>query len=84
MSKGQTLTDLKPLYEGLVAGATIKNTSATSKKRSQIRIVRNRILYARAALNAKGDIAFGLRHIRKLCNDAQWLLLTKWAIRCSQ
>lgn len=28
-------------------------------------IVRNRMLYARAALNAKGHVRFGLRHIRE-------------------
>lgn len=29
-------------------------------------LVRNRMLYARAVLNAKGQVQFGLRHIRKL------------------
>lgn len=30
-----------------------------------IMLVRSRMLYARAALNAKGNVQFGLRHIRK-------------------
>lgn len=30
-----------------------------------ITLVRNRMFYARAALNAKGEVRFGLRHIRK-------------------
>ena len=38
---------------------------AVLRKPSEIRFVRHRMLYARAALNAKGDVAFGLRHIRK-------------------
>jgi hypothetical protein len=39
-------------------GQEIVNTPA------RITFVRNRMLYARAALNAKGTIRFGLRHIR--------------------
>lgn len=31
---------------------------------ARITFVRNRMLYARAAVNAKGTIKFGLRHIR--------------------
>jgi hypothetical protein len=31
---------------------------------SAIRIVRHRMLYAKAALNAKGEASLGLRHIR--------------------
>jgi hypothetical protein len=34
------------------------------RKPSTIRFVRNRMLYARAALNAKGGVRFGMRHIR--------------------
>ena len=37
---------------------------------SAIIFVRNRMFYARAALNAKGKVTFGLRHIRKLRNSA--------------
>lgn len=33
---------------------------------SRILFVRNRILYARAALNAQGDIRYGFRHNRML------------------
>ena len=33
---------------------------------STIRFVRSRMLYARAALNAKGGVRFGMRHIREL------------------
>lgn len=41
------------------AGNLPKNSLAT------ISFVRNRMFYARAALNAKGKVTFGLRHIRK-------------------
>ena len=33
---------------------------------TEITFVRSRMMYARPALNAKGDVRFGLRHIRKL------------------
>lgn len=36
------------------------------KSSAAIIFVRNRMFYARAALNAKGKVRFGLRHIRKL------------------
>jgi len=41
-------------------------TGVTSeiRKPSTIKFVRSRMLYARAALNAKGGVRFGLRHIR--------------------
>lgn len=35
-----------------------------------ILFVRNRMLYARAALNAKGTVRFGLRHIREFLSAA--------------
>lgn len=36
-----------------------------SKKPGDITFVRNRILYAKGALDARGTAKFGLRHIRK-------------------
>ena len=35
------------------------------KSPAAIIFVRNRMFYARAALNAKGKVTFGLRHIRE-------------------
>jgi len=35
-----------------------------NRKPSTITLVRSRMLYARAALNAKGGVRFGMRHIR--------------------
>jgi len=37
----------------------------TARSPSEITFVRSRMLYARAALNARGLVRFGLRHIRK-------------------
>lgn len=37
----------------------------TARSPSGINFVRNRMMYARAALNAQGGVRFGLRHIRK-------------------
>ena len=37
------------------------------RKPAQITFIRSRMMYARAALNAKGGVRFGLRHIRT-CN----------------
>jgi telomerase reverse transcriptase len=40
--------------------------NVVSRGPSEISLVRSRMLYARAALNARGLVHFGLRHIRKL------------------
>lgn len=44
-----------------------KPNSLVSENRqpNAITFVRNRMLYARAALNAKGGVRFGMRHIRE-------------------
>ena len=42
-----------------------KKPGETSRSPSEITFVRSRILYARAALNARGLVHFGLRHIRE-------------------
>ena len=48
------------------AGTTTKptNQSNQSKAPGAITFVRSRMLYAKAALNAKGGVRFGMRHIR--------------------
>ncbi|TVY37321.1 Telomerase reverse transcriptase, partial [Lachnellula occidentalis] len=43
-----------------------KQIKVVNHSPSAITLVRNRIFYARAALNAKGDVRFGLRHIHVL------------------
>lgn len=47
------------------------------RKPGAITIVRSRMLYARAALNAKGGVRFGMRHIRRLTR-APWHLTTAY------
>ena len=42
-----------------------KSTAKAGRNPSSIHFVRNRTFYARAALNARGRVTFGLRHIRK-------------------
>jgi telomerase reverse transcriptase len=51
---------LEPSHTGGKAGKIIPRSA------SEISVVRSRMLYARAALNARGLVHFGLRHIRKL------------------
>lgn len=41
------------------------DTAAFERKPTDINFVRSRMLYARATLNARGLVYFGLRHIRK-------------------
>jgi hypothetical protein len=51
---------------GLITGkAKSKPKSLDRHSPGSITFVRNRMLYARAALNAKGEVRYGLRHIRK-------------------
>ena len=49
-----------------------QNPKSIHKNPAAIIFVRNRMFYARAALNAKGRVTFGLRHIRefeKYCTE---------------
>jgi hypothetical protein len=46
------------------------------KRPSEIIFVRNRMLYARAALNARGLVQFGFRHIRECGDHGSYLRLT--------
>jgi telomerase reverse transcriptase len=59
-----------PAAEPLENHTTAPLTSQAGKPNrspGDIIFVRTRILYARAALNAKGSVRFGLRHIRTCC-----------------
>lgn len=75
---GVPLSDLLPLQQLVVGpssthlaqkanrpGSTAQKAGVDVRPLSGITFVRNRMMYARAALNAKGDVRFGLRHIRK-------------------
>lgn len=64
---GVQLADLTVL-EPSTSDEKRKNTRPTEgvlHSPKSITFVRSRILYARPALNAKGDVRLGLRHIRK-------------------
>lgn len=56
-----------PLSKAEVLSVSPQNQSPEDigKAPSEITFVRNRMMYARAALNAHGLVHFGLRHIRK-------------------
>lgn len=71
---GPPISDLEPCQalkaplDGLIATSASKQPAAlTTEDRTSCKIVfiRSRMLYAKAALNAKGGIRFGLRHIRQ-------------------
>ncbi|KAI0600248.1 hypothetical protein F4775DRAFT_77264 [Biscogniauxia sp. FL1348] len=55
----------KPLSEIDIHSPQSQETDA-AKRPSELIFVRNRMLYARAALNARGMVQFGLRHIHVL------------------
>ncbi|KAH9902028.1 hypothetical protein F4778DRAFT_105027 [Xylariomycetidae sp. FL2044] len=60
---GKPLSDIEALNGGK---SREQRTPEDSKSPSEIIFVRNRMLYARAALNARGSVHFGLRHIHVL------------------
>lgn len=81
---GTPLTELQPLSASnfqrkvLTSKPELCKTSilchvaqSTHKNPAAITFVRNRMFYARAALNAKGRVTFGLRHIRKFGTTVQ-------------
>lgn len=84
---GTPLTDLPPLVaqKPLIlpnqlkqADSRLSNSRAlhdvsrqTVNSPSAITFVRNRMFYARAALNTKGRVTFGLRHIRESGRNAK-------------
>ena len=53
-----------------------KDAQIKSKTPTTITFVRKRIFYARAALNAKGRVTFGLRHIRESTSVKVFPILT--------
>lgn len=62
----------KPVCNLAGHGSSTKaSTTSISKLPSAITLVRNRLFYARPAMNAKGSIRFRLRHIRE--QFASWL-----------
>lgn len=59
LSHTEKAAPAKPRTLALAEPSTDLNTPGA------ITLVRNRMFYARAALNARGEVRFGLRHIRK-------------------
>ena len=68
------MSELTPIAIAKIHGV-LSETDNPSRKSQQfvvlhnpaeINFVRNRMLYAKAALNAKGEVQFGFRHIRRL------------------
>ena len=75
---GHPLGDLQLLSEvaGSVNISKVNQAIAGSETKvlhtpASIVFVRNRMFYARAALNAQGGVRFGLRHIRMLLQSSQ-------------
>jgi hypothetical protein len=48
-----------------ITQGSMAHEKTVSRSPNEITFVRNRMLYARAALNAHGGVRFGLRHIRE-------------------
>jgi hypothetical protein len=63
---GHPLSDLQMLPTKPLVGPKSKATPKTTvRSPSNIVLVRNRMMHARAALNKHGGVRFGLRHIRE-------------------
>ena len=62
---GQPLHNLPSLVNGKEKASVVISYRAP-RLPSSISFVRSRMMYARAALNAQGNVRFGLRHIRWL------------------
>ena len=88
LAAGTPLTELQPLgatspyTRSTFSRPERSNTStichvprSAHKTPAAITFVRNRMFYARAALNAKGRVTFGLRHIREFGNLHQYVSL---------
>jgi telomerase reverse transcriptase len=64
---GIPISELDPLTKSADKEVSLPASSSTRNaelRPSDISFVRSRMLYARAALNARGLVHFGLRHIR--------------------
>lgn len=58
---------------GRLGRTAVPKTSPTLHTPTNIAFVRSRMMYSRSALNAKGDVQFGLRHIREYPMTKTWL-----------
>lgn len=62
--KGTPVFECDPLVSQPIS-TSLKAPKPSERRPAEIVFVRSRMLYARAALNARGLVRFGLRHIRK-------------------
>lgn len=64
---GSPIFESDPISNQIVAPPidVAGGTAALERKPTDIQFVRSRMLYARATLNARGMVHFGLRHIRE-------------------
>ena len=65
---GISISELKPSTSNPVSRTPARNSLESKDSGlspTEITFVRSRMLYARAALNARGLVHFGLRHIRR-------------------
>ena len=85
INEGMPLSELEPLKLAQQK-STIPSglNEATSKPLAAIRFVRSRMYHARPALNAKGNVAFGLRHIRSCATKFFARRFAKFYFRCSK
>lgn len=66
---GAPISELEPFEQGenqKDSSRAADGQQAVELRPSEISFIRSRMLYARAALNARGLVHFGLRHIRML------------------
>jgi hypothetical protein len=87
---GPPLFDLQPITAANTTFAqphpTGRLTDLPTEERtpSQVAFVRSRMFYAKAALNAKGGIRFGMRHIRGLTFVSSLQILAEPHGRCNE
>lgn len=63
---GSPIFESDPISSQIVAPPIdVAGDTALERKPTEIHFVRSRMLYARATLNARGLVHFGLRHIRE-------------------
>ena len=71
---GTPLQDVRPIApprtkDSVISASPCHEAASTIKKLTAIIFVRSRAYHARPALNARGQVTFGLRHIRRFLLD---------------
>lgn len=60
---GMPISMVKPKESQSISNGRPSSSSTTSNKPSNVKFVRSRMFYNQPALNARGEVRFGLRHI---------------------